>query len=151
MQPTFDNSSSLLTDATINSSTKPTAVGSTWSNAGGINLDIDNLLSGKSKNSGPAPSMNQLKTQSPVKSSAGGGVPSSPAFQANLIGAQTTPQQQRPQYSNIIPNRQNNVAAPASTASLQSSNNLFGNLVMPQQQQQQPSSGSNFNNFNAFQ
>ena len=46
-------------------------IGSTWSNSGNINIDLDNLLSSKSKSgsSGPAPSINQLKNQSPTKPS----------------------------------------------------------------------------------
>lgn len=46
-------------------------VGSTWTaEKGKLNIDFDNLLSSnKNKNSGPTLSMNQLKTQSPVKSS----------------------------------------------------------------------------------
>lgn len=53
-----------------NGQLKPTTlnmVGPTWSNAGPINIDLDNLLSTKSKSSGPTLSMNQLKLQSPVK------------------------------------------------------------------------------------
>lgn len=53
-----------------NSLSKPTTlstVGQTWSNAGPINIDLDNLLSPKSKSTGPSLSMNQLKLQSPVK------------------------------------------------------------------------------------
>lgn len=58
-------------------------IGQTWSNSGNINIDLDNLLSSKSKSglSGPAPSINQLKNQSPTKpsqsinfSSGGGGL-----------------------------------------------------------------------------
>lgn len=48
---------------------KPTTlanVGQTWSNAS-LNIDLDNLMSTKSKSSGPSLSMNQLKMQSPVK------------------------------------------------------------------------------------
>lgn len=46
-------------------------IGSTWSNSGNINIDLDNLLSSKSKSgsSGPAPTINQLKNQSPTKPS----------------------------------------------------------------------------------
>lgn len=45
-------------------------VGSTWTaEKDKLNIDFDNLLSSnKNKNSGPTLSMNQLKTQSPVKS-----------------------------------------------------------------------------------
>lgn len=42
-------------------------VGSTWSQIGNINLNLDNLLTGKGNKTEAAPSMNQLKTQSPVK------------------------------------------------------------------------------------
>lgn len=52
-----------------NTQSKPTAlanVGQTWSNAS-LNIDLDNLMSTKSKSSGPTLSMNQLKLQSPVK------------------------------------------------------------------------------------
>lgn len=44
-----------------------TPVGSTWSQIGNINLNLDNLLTGKGTKVEAAPSMNQLKTQSPVK------------------------------------------------------------------------------------
>lgn len=53
-----------------NSQSKPTTlinVGQTWTNAGPLNIDLDNLLSTKSKSSGSSLSMNQLKLQSPVK------------------------------------------------------------------------------------
>ncbi|XP_011299277.1 clathrin interactor 1 isoform X2 [Fopius arisanus] len=42
----------------------PAQVGSTWAGAG-LKIDLDNLLGSKSKPSGPAPSMNQLATNSP--------------------------------------------------------------------------------------
>lgn len=48
---------------------KPTTladVGQTWSNTA-LNIDLDNLMSTKSKSSGTSLSMNQLKQQSPVK------------------------------------------------------------------------------------
>ncbi|KAL5284752.1 CLINT1 family protein [Megaselia abdita] len=72
-------------------------IGSTWSNAGNISIDLDNLLSSKSKTgaSGPAPSINQLKNQSPTKpsqsnsfSSGGGGGLISPTqmFQQPVTG-----------------------------------------------------------------
>lgn len=41
-------------------------VGQTWSNAP-LNIDLDNLMSNKSKSSNQSLSMNQLKLQSPVK------------------------------------------------------------------------------------
>lgn len=64
LQPVTSNNSQ---NQTSDSKTSNIPLGSTWTNAGSINIDLDNLLSGKSKNSGPAPSMNQLKSQSPVK------------------------------------------------------------------------------------
>ncbi|GAB0087536.1 hypothetical protein DMENIID0001_018530 [Sergentomyia squamirostris] len=45
-------------------------VGSTWTNTGSINLDLDNLLTSKKGKGEVAPSMNQLKIQSPVKTTA---------------------------------------------------------------------------------
>lgn len=47
---------------------KAMPIGSTWSNAGSINIDFDNLI-GKKTSKGPAPSMNALKSAntSPVK------------------------------------------------------------------------------------
>ncbi|KAK0160016.1 hypothetical protein PV328_007464 [Microctonus aethiopoides] len=46
------------------SETTPIQVGSTWAEAG-LKIDLDNLLGNKSKQTGPAPSMNQLATTSP--------------------------------------------------------------------------------------
>lgn len=137
----------------INStSTHNVPIGSTWTNSGKIAIDLDNLLSGKSKLSGPAPSMNQLKIQSPVKSSATS-IP--PPFQANLIGAPTaaaTPSalSAKPQYSNIptINNAQNALSSSSSNNSAAAQLPMFGNLVSLT-----PSSNQiNLNNqFNAFQ
>lgn len=46
-------------------------MGQTWSNAAGaINIDLDNLLSPKLNKSGQSLSMNQLKSQSPTKTTA---------------------------------------------------------------------------------
>lgn len=102
-------------------------VGSTWSNSGSISIDLDNLLSGKSKHTGPVLSMNQLKIQSPVKTQ-----PTSLGIQPNLIGGSggtILSPQQKPQYSNI-PIQQ------------QQTSQLFGGVQTP----------TNLNNqFNAFQ
>lgn len=81
-------------------------LGSTWTNAGAINIDLDNLLSGKSKNSGPAPSMNQLKSQSPVK-------------QIQPINNVASPPKQQQQYPNIPVNQQQS--------------QMFGNILMQPQ------------------
>jgi hypothetical protein len=39
-------------------------IGSTWKGAG-LNIDLDNIMGSKAKQSGPAPTMNQLATNSP--------------------------------------------------------------------------------------
>lgn len=44
-----------------------TNVGQTWTNAGPLNIDLDNLMGTKSKSANASLSMNQLKLQSPVK------------------------------------------------------------------------------------
>lgn len=51
----------------VDSAKSQTPVGSTWSQIGNINLNLDNLLTAKGAKTEVAPSMNQLKTQSPVK------------------------------------------------------------------------------------
>lgn len=63
-------------------------IGSTWSNAGNISIDLDNLLSSKSKTGslGPAPSINQLKNQSPTEPSQSNNFNSSQTFQQPITG-----------------------------------------------------------------
>lgn len=65
----INNNNSTNNDTSDEPSKKPIAIGSTWTNAGNINIDFDNLV-GKKTAKGPAPSMNQLKSAntSPVKS-----------------------------------------------------------------------------------
>lgn len=41
-----------------------TPVGSTWAGAG-LNIDLNNIMGSKTKQSGPAPTMNQLASNSP--------------------------------------------------------------------------------------
>lgn len=41
-----------------------TQVGSTWAGSG-LNIDLDNIMGSKTKQSGPAPTMNQLASNSP--------------------------------------------------------------------------------------
>lgn len=48
----------------LGATTETTQVGLTWAEAG-IKIDLDNLMGNKTKQSGPAPSMNQLATSSP--------------------------------------------------------------------------------------
>ncbi|KAJ8683797.1 hypothetical protein QAD02_019589 [Eretmocerus hayati] len=45
-------------------STDQTQIGSTWKGAG-LNIDLDNIMGSKSKQGGPAPTMNQLASHSP--------------------------------------------------------------------------------------
>lgn len=45
-------------------STPAAQVGLTWAGAG-LNIDLDNIMGGKSNKTGPAPSMNQLASNSP--------------------------------------------------------------------------------------
>lgn len=65
---------------------KPIAIGSTWSNAGNINIDFDNLI-GKTNTKGPAPSMNQLKSTntSPVKAASPSGLKSPMGNNSNFM------------------------------------------------------------------
>lgn len=123
--------------------TANTVVGQTWSNAGAINIDLDNLMSGKSKSSGPALSMNQLKMQSPVKSAPAPLQPSSlhinnnnnNNFNSNLFGSVMSPTSTA-LHSNSIPNNFQQSQQPQ----------LFGNLMSTK------TNSNNLNNqFNAFQ
>lgn len=139
LQPLSAQSNATVGDAAAaaatakQSPTSSVAVGSTWSNT---SIDLDNLMSGKSKSTGPVMSMNQLKHQSPVKTTASNGQSLSgmaPPFQANLIGATSPTLVAAPQYSNIPMVATTNNA----TARSQPQQQLFGNLVS--------------NQFNAFQ
>lgn len=49
---------------TSSNTTSSTQVGSTWASSG-LNIDLDNIMGSKSKQSGPAPTMNQLASNSP--------------------------------------------------------------------------------------
>ncbi|KAM0727391.1 hypothetical protein ACS0PU_006723 [Formica fusca] len=44
--------------------TSSTQVGSTWASSG-LNIDLDNIMGSKAKHTGPAPTMNQLASNSP--------------------------------------------------------------------------------------
>lgn len=138
----FQTSNSLLQPISIQNSTdssknednvKEVNVGATWSNSGSIKIDLDNLLTSKNgKGNGPAPSMNQLKNQSPTKSlsstqsSAGfGGMP--PMLSPSVPRS--------PGFNNIPP-------------TISQQNQTFPNFSMQSQ-----NSNFNLNNqsFNAFQ
>lgn len=60
----------LLSSSSINAknpspnNTSSSQIGSTWAGSG-LNIDLDNIMGGKSKQCGPAPTMNQLASNSP--------------------------------------------------------------------------------------
>lgn len=63
------NNNTLLGNGTGSAANPATNVGTTWKNAGSVNINLDNLLgNSKGKNAGNAPTMNQLKSihSSPV-------------------------------------------------------------------------------------
>ena len=49
---------------TSSNTTSSTQVGSTWAGSG-LNIDLDNIMGSKTKQTGPAPTMNQLASNSP--------------------------------------------------------------------------------------
>lgn len=64
-----DSTANILTPISRNATSQSTSastiqVGSTWAGAG-LNIDLDNIMGGKSNKSGPAPTMNQLASNSP--------------------------------------------------------------------------------------
>lgn len=63
-------------------------VGSTWAGAG-LNIDLDNIMGSKTKQSGPAPTMNQLASNSPQHQPKGMVMPS-----MGMISPTMQPQQQ---------------------------------------------------------
>lgn len=163
MQPT-NNILTPQSSAQVDDDTKSTVpalanVGQTWSNAP-LNIDLDNLMSNKSKSSNQSLSMNQLKLQSPVKQQQ--------QQQQQHPQSPVTPMMSPPPLhinNNAVNNNFNNL------------NNNFGAMFSPTQQQQpnilsgnvqattnqQPFFGSNLmatanpnannlnNQFNAFQ
>lgn len=60
----------LLTPSSVNAKNSAASnmsslqIGSTWAGSG-LNIDLDNIMGSKSKQSGPAPTMNQLASTSP--------------------------------------------------------------------------------------
>lgn len=127
------------------------AIGATWSNSGNLKIDLDNLLSSKNlKSNAPAPSMNALKVQSPVKQPlsvqtpslfnvGAGGIPSplqsplqrSPiaaGFQAktnSMLPTQQPQLNQTPMFANFG-NMQNSIVNPNNNANNNSQQfNLF--------------------------
>lgn len=143
---------------------KPTTladVGQTWSNTA-LNIDLDNLMSTKSKSSGASLSMNQLKLQSPVKQQ------QSPVPPMLVSSPPPPPSQPSVHINNNAVNNNfnslnNNFGANLfNSTSQQQPNLLSGNVQPASNQQQQPFFGNlmatvnpnanNLNNqFNAFQ
>lgn len=126
-------------------------VGQTWSNAGPLNIDLDNLLSTKSKSNSSSLSMNQLKLQSPVKSqqpalSSGLNTPPSLHINNNLTNNSFNTINNNNFSATILsPAQQNHLMA--NTQQQQSQSALFADL-MPNLN---PSANNLNNQFNAFQ
>jgi len=55
---------SINTRNQTSSNTTSTQVGSTWAGSG-LNIDLDNIMGSKANKTGPAPTMNQLASNSP--------------------------------------------------------------------------------------
>lgn len=60
LPPTSTN----IQSQTSSNMTSSTQVGSTWASSG-LNIDLDNIMGSKAKHTGPAPTMNQLASNSP--------------------------------------------------------------------------------------
>lgn len=77
-------------------------VGSTWTNPGSLNIDLDDLM-GNKKKSGPAPTMNQLKSTSnntsPVHQVAAAKPPLTPTAAYIPAFVQSQQQQQQSQFN----------------------------------------------------
>lgn len=58
LTPTSTNSKNQISNNTS------TQIGSTWAGSG-LNIDLDNIMGSKAKQTGPAPTMNQLASNSP--------------------------------------------------------------------------------------
>lgn len=123
-------------------STTLSDVGQTWSNAGPLNIDLDNLLSSKSNKSGPSLSMNQLKLQSPVKQSQ---LPmmSPPPLHINNNAANNNFNNLNNNFCGNLTQQPNRFSGNVQQPSQQQ---LFGNLMMTST----PNANSN-NQFDAFQ
>lgn len=159
LQPTNNiltpQSSAFVDDATLLKQTSLANVGQTWSNAP-LNIDLDNLMSTKSKSSNQSLSMNQLKLQSPVKQ------------QQSPVPPMMSPQPSAPLHinnnavNNNFSNVNNNFAAMFSPTQTQPQpNNLSGNVQTAATNQQpffgnlmatvNPNANNLNNQFNAFQ
>lgn len=132
-----------------NSHLKPTTlsmVGQTWSNAGPINIDLDNLLSPKSKSTGPSLSMNQLKLQSPVKTQTPSTFPIQPTTPSQTSAAHINTNLAN--NNNFNSSINNNFGATNQFAGNNQSLSGFGNLLS---NTMNPTTNNLSNQFNAFQ
>lgn len=121
-------------------------VGQTWSNAGPLNIDLDNLLSTKSNKSGPSLSMNQLALQSPVKQSQNQSqlpLMSPPPLHINNNAAKNNFNNLNNNFSGNLTQQPNRFSGNVQQPSQQQ---LFGNLMMTSN----PNANLN-NHFDAFQ
>uniref|UniRef100_A0A1Q3FUG9 Putative equilibrative nucleoside transporter protein n=1 Tax=Culex tarsalis TaxID=7177 RepID=A0A1Q3FUG9_CULTA len=145
LNATTNNNNLLLGNGTTSGQSKPATlatapVGTTWKNAGNINIDLDNLLgSGKAGKGGPAggnaPTMNQMKSihsspvHGPAAASTFGLPPSSNNNNNNIPFMGQVPQQT------------------GAAGAFFNGNNNNNNNFRPQQ----PSTSSSMAGFNAFQ
>lgn len=76
---------------TSSNTTSSTQVGSTWTGSG-LNIDLDNIMGSKTKQTGPAPTMNQLASNSPQHQ-----IKIGPAGMGYMSPVQSLPQNQQQQ------------------------------------------------------
>lgn len=142
-----------------NGQSKPTTlsmVGPTWSNAGPINIDLDNLLSTKSKSSGPTLSMNQLKLQSPVKTQATATAAAAFPIQPTITSPTSAAHINTNLANNNLNSVNNNIGTTQVMNPMQATNQFtgnqsltgFGNLLS---NTMSPNTNNLSNQFNAFQ
>lgn len=149
------NNNIMLGNGTSTHNAKPAPnVGTTWKNAGNINIDLDNLLGNtKGKAAGNAPSMNQMKsiTSSPVHQQSPTGVAplmSPPPMPGNAapFGAFPPPTQSTSNQNHIPAGGAFMMGAPSQ------SNNFFNGANNNNMRPQQAAGGAGGGlNFNAFQ
>ncbi|KAL2727227.1 clathrin interactor 1 isoform X2 [Vespula squamosa] len=96
---TIGLSSNLLTPSSVNAKNpapnnmSSSQIGSTWAGSG-LNIDLDNIMGSKSKQSGPAPTMNQLASTSPQHQIKPVAAPTL-GYTSPMIQSQTQQQQQQ--------------------------------------------------------
>lgn len=140
-----------------NMQTKPstlTNVGQTWSNAGPLNIDLDNLMSTKSSKGGPSLSMNQLKLQSPVKQQQQTPIPPmmsppppQPSLHINNNAANNNFNHLNNNFGASITQQPNRFSGNVQQPTINNQQQLFGNLMMAVN----PNANNLNNQFDAFQ